>query len=253
MAEPTKPGALSRAASALKAAVPHLLDLLLPRHCLMCGLASGTDNLCGPCRADLPRSPQRCTQCGLPLRGHHAASCGACLQRAPPWDRVVAALNYEFPTDVLIRRFKFRRNLACGEVLAAELEHELKQAVPASMLPDAVVPVPLHRIRLAARTFNQSEILASRAALGLGIPLRPQLLLRHRQTFAQSGLDARSRRRNTRGAFHCRRNRADGLRHVALVDDVMTTGATLEAYTRELKRCGVEEVSVWVVARAPPP
>jgi ComF family protein len=189
----------------------------------------------------------------LPLPGHEDARCGACLQRAPPWNRVVAALDYRFPTDALVQRFKFRRNLACGEVLAEELEQALTREGAVSTLPDAVVAVPLHRVRHAGRTFNQSELLARRAANALGVPLKARLLLRTRQTHAQSGLDARSRRRNTRGAFHCRCEEAHGLQHVALVDDVMTTGATLDACTRELKRCGVRDVSIWVAARAPPP
>ena len=237
----------------ISSAVAKLLDFLLPRHCLMCGLASGEKNLCEPCRGDLPRTARRCLLCGLPLPGPGDARCGACVQRAPPWDRVVAALDYGFPTDVLVKRFKFRRNMACGEVLGEELERALLKAVSTGTAPDAVVPVPLHRARQAFRTFNQSEVLARKAARSLGIPLKPRLLLRHRQTHAQSGLDARSRRRNTRGAFHCRCNQARGVRHAALVDDVMTTGATLDACTRELKRCGIREISVWVAARAPPP
>ena len=245
--------AFYRTRKALKSGAGKLLDILLPRHCLMCGMASGGSNLCPPCRADLPKTAQRCKQCGLPLPGNGDARCGACLQRTPPWDRVVAALDYCFPTDVLVQRFKFSRNLACGKVLAEELAYALNKEGEEPKLPHAVVPVPLHRIRHASRTFNQSELLAKRAAHALGVPFMPRLLLRNRQTHAQSGLDARSRRRNTRGAFHCRSKQAIGLQHVALVDDVMTTGATLEACTRELKRCGVGEVSIWVVARAPPP
>ena len=146
----------------------------------------------------------------------------------------------------------FNRNLACGEVLAEELLRAVATVANRGK-PDMVTPVPLHRVRHAARTFNQSELLARRISHDLGIPMDNRLLMRTRRTVAQSGLDARSRRRNTRGAFHCRQERAGGLHHVALVDDVMTTGATLEACTNELRRCGVKEVSIWVAARAPPP
>jgi ComF family protein len=192
-------------------------------------------------------------QCGLSLEGQSAGTCGRCLQKTPPWDRVLAALLYGFPVDVLVRRFKFNRNMACGEVLGIELGRKVVEAVPGYTRPDLIVPVPLHRSRQASRTFNQSELLARHVGRRLEIPVDHRLLSRVRKTRAQSGLDARSRRRNTRGAFHCRYRRSAGIRHAALVDDVMTTGSTLEACTRELHRAGIGEVSVWVVARAPPP
>lgn len=231
----------------------YAMDWLLPRHCLMCGLAGGHSNLCPPCNDDLPRNGPACFRCGLPLEGENDGICGPCIDRPPPWDRVRSALDYRFPVDVLVRRFKFSRNMACGDALARELAGTLAKRLAVDPPPDALVPVPLHRTRHAFRGFNQSGVIARHLAKTLGIPVENRLLSRVRRTHAQSGLDARSRRRNTRGAFHCHYRFAPGLRHVALVDDVMTTGATLEACTRELKRAGIEDVSIWVVARAPPP
>ena len=247
-----KPDALRRLRRSAAAGLGAAMDWLLPRHCLMCGLASGESNLCAPCRDDLPRSGPACRRCALPLEGENEGVCGACLQRAPPWDCALAALDYTFPVDVLVQRFKFNRNMACGEALAGELGQAIGLSLSGSAVPDCIAPVPLHRLRQAVRTFNQSELLARHLGRRLGIPVDHRLLCRVRKTQAQSGLDARSRRRNTRGAFHCRYNRAQGLRHVALVDDVMTTGATVEACARELRRAGIGEISVWVVARAPP-
>lgn len=229
------------------------MDALLPRHCLMCGLPSGAENLCAPCRADLPRSARRCERCGLPLPGHGDRVCGPCLHRPPSWDRVLAALDYRFPADALVQRFKFNRSHACGRVLCLELATAVREAGSGLPRPDALVPVPLHRGRHLSRLFNQSELLARFVGRHEGIPVHCRLLRRVRPTRAQSGLDAKSRRRNTRGAFHCHPRRAAGLGHVALVDDVMTTGATLDACVRELKRAGIAEVTLWVAARAPPP
>ena len=146
-----------------------------------------------------------------------------------------------------MQRFKFNRNLACGNALARELAGAVLASPGTSPRPCAIVPVPLHRSRHVSRTFNQSEVLARYVGKRMGIPVNSLLLSRVRRTRAQSGLDAKSRRKNTRGAFHCHYRRAGGIRHAALVDDVMTTGATLDACTRELKR------AIWVRARAAPP
>ena len=229
-----------------------LMDALLPRHCLMCGLPSGPGNLCQPCRADLPRSDAACRQCALPLPANPGLLCGACLARSPPWDHAVSALLYRFPVDRLVCRFKFNRNLACGAALAGELTLAVEEQC--KELPDLLVPVPLHRTRHFLRGFNQAELLARTVGRKIGLPVDDRLLQRCRRTSAQSGLDARNRLRNTRGAFRAKPRRRQLLpRHVALVDDVMTTGATLHACSRELKRAGVQAVSVWVAARAPDP
>jgi Predicted amidophosphoribosyltransferases len=118
-------------------------------------------------------------------------------------------------------------------------------------LPEAIVPVPLHISRLRERGFNQAHELARPLARHLGIPLRPGWLERTRRTDAQSDLDAEGRAGNVRGAFVARV--PSGIRHVAVVDDVMTTGATLAACTLALKRGGVERVDVWALARTPKP
>jgi ComF family protein len=231
-----------------------LLDHLLPPHCLLCGLESEAGRLCAPCRADLPRSRHHCRQCGLPLRTFEdddiALSCGACLRSPPRWRQAVAALDYRFPVDRLVCRFKFRRDLACGAVLKEELLAAVLQR--AGPLPELIVPVPLHRWRQAGRAFNQSELLARYLGRSLGLPVASGLLLRARRTRAQSGLDAADRRRNVRGAFRCPPARAALLqgRTLALVDDVLTTGTTLAECCRTLQRAGAGGISVWVAARA---
>jgi len=229
-----------------------LLDRLLPRHCLVCGGPSGPANLCPDCDRELPRTGACCLHCALPLPGHGDAVCGACLAQPPPWNEAVAALEYRYPARQLARRFKFNRCLASGEVLALELARSLRRRGGAP--PDAVVPVPLHFTRFFVRGYNQAELIACRVARELGVPVAGALLRRRRRTAAQSMLDAAGRRRNVRGAFEVVSRRRGRLpRRVALVDDVMTTGATLDAATRALHRAGVREVVLWVAARAPPP
>lgn len=229
-----------------------LLDLLMPRHCVMCGAACGAANVCPPCRADLPRAVHVCTTCALPL--HHAPDrvCGRCLRRPPPWQRTVAGLVYRYPVDRLVCRLKFSHDLACLEILALELIDAVRRA--GAERPDIVAPVPLHRTRLFTRNFNQADLLARRLGKALDAPVHSRLLVRNRRTPAQSGLDAEQRRRNIRGAIVCPHRNAIGLagRQVAIVDDVMTTGATLAECCRALKGAGTAGVSVWVAARAPP-
>jgi len=227
-----------------------LLDGMLPRHCVMCGFSSGAQNLCRPCSAELPRTGHSCLQCGLPLFHPADRFCSHCLRKAPPWSFAIAALVYRFPVDQLVCRFKFSRNLACGQILSREMI--LAAAEKCHEKPACLLPVPLHRSRHFIRAFNQSDLLARQAGKALGIPVYGSILRRRRRTRAHSGLDAASRRRNIRGAFTCRlpAGRKANFGHVALVDDVMTTGATLAECTRTVKKAGAGQVSVWVAARA---
>ena len=222
-----------------------MLDLLLPRHCVACGLNSGQSNLCQPCSTELPRFRYACQQCGIGLSLPTDAICGTCLRHPPPWQFGNAGLDYRFPVDNLVCRFKFQRNLACGQVLGTQLCQSIENGN--SPRPDLIIPVPLHRSRQFSRSFNQAEFLAKHLGRHLGIPVGSRLLSRVRRTSAQSGLDARERRRNIRAAFSAR---PCFFQHVALVDDVMTTGATLTECTRTLRGAGVARVSVWVAARA---
>lgn len=226
-----------------------LVDLgrwLLPARCLLCGAAGHDDlDLCRDCAAELPRNRVCCARCALPL-ALPAALCGRCQRRAPPWDGAWAPFRYGWPVDRLESRFKFGGDLAAGRSLAALW---LRESRPVS-LPDLILPVPLHRVRLRQRGHNQALELARPLARALGLPLRHDLLSRPRATAPQSELDAVARRRNVRGAFALHPD-AEPPAHVAIVDDVMTTGSTLAECARLLRKAGASRIDVWVLARAP--
>jgi ComF family protein len=171
--------------------------------------------------------------------------CGDCLRDAPAFDSVVAAFDYRFPIDRLMHRFKFSADLATGAYLGDSLERATAQVAA----PDVVLASPASSARLRERGFNPAWVLARRAASGRGIAVDARLIVKVRHTRPQSGLDRSERRRNLRGAFIVRQ-RLDGAR-VAVVDDVMTTGATLSALARALKEAGAAQVAGWVVARTP--
>ena len=249
---------------------------LLPARCLVCAEAgdAGLD-LCAACHSALPRNDLACPRCALPMglpaavqlpvaaRASAAAvpareqwpspaacatgppaMCAACLQRPPPLDATWAAFLYAAPLDRLLPRYKFHGDLAAGRLLA----QLMAQAWSGDVRPQALGPVPLHQARLRRRGYDLALELARPLATALDLPLRCDLLQRVRATAAQSELDAAARRRNLRGAF---RAGGRGLpAHVALVDDVMTTGATVHAAAEALRRAGVARVDAWVCARA---
>jgi ComF family protein len=217
----------------------------LPWRCLLCGAQGqpGMD-LCEACAIEMPRNRSCCARCALPLPTP-AALCGQCQRRPPPWDAAWAPFRYGWPLDRLETRYKFGATLAAGRALAT-----LWQAERAPALPELIVPVPLHRTRLRKRGYNQALELARPLARTLGVPCRPDVLQRARATGAQTELDAADRRRNVRGAFALRPGSTLPA-HVVVLDDVMTTGATLAECASVLKRAGVTRVDVWALARAP--
>lgn len=227
--------------------VDGLLNTLLPQTCVVCGLDQARTGLCAPCRQHLPWNPRACQRCALPLPPGTDPLCGACLGRPPLYDATIAPLLFRFPVNRLVHAFKFKRNLACGRVLS----QLLAECLEASRAPEPalLVPVPMHRLRLALRGLNPAFEIARRCSQDLALPLAANALQRHRRTRPQTGLDATHRRRNLRGAFRWHGPPLADL-HVALVDDVMTTGSTVAECTRVLKRAGAAQVSVWVLARA---
>ncbi|MET0815324.1 MAG: ComF family protein [Pseudoxanthomonas sp.] len=213
--------------------------------CLLCG-ENGTygRDLCRACTDALPWNSSACLRCALPLPA--PGTCGACLQRPPPLTQTHAVFVYGFPLDRLVPRFKFHNDLPAGRLMS-ELMVQGCRHLPR---PEALVPVPLHATRLRQRGYDQALDLARPLANALQVPLLCDALARARATAPQSELDAGARQRNLRRAFDIRAG-ASLPEHVVLVDDVMTTGATLEAAARSLRRAGVARVDAWVCARVP--
>ncbi len=219
----------------------------LPSACVACGAAMQGGVACEACRASWPRLGAACPRCALPLAaGRGADDCGRCARDPPSLDFARAACAYDFPVDRLVQALKYRGQLALAEPLGEALAAAAREP-PLPWRVDALVPLPLARRRLAARGFNQAQLLASVASRRLGVPLL-DALLRLRDTPPQATLVLAMRHDNVRDAFAATR-RLDGL-VVALVDDVMTSGATLEAAARSLSRAGARRVGAFVVARA---
>lgn len=225
-----------------------VLARIFPPRCLLC-LDAGqrpTLDLCRDCEADLARDLPACTGCALPLPQPDTFLCGGCLQKPRDFDAAFAAYLYQHPLDWLIRRMKYGSDISAARVLGTLLGRRALAAH--SVHVQALLPVPLHRAREARRGFNQAMEISRAAAHELGLPVVYDALRRNRATVEQAGLDAAARRRNLRGSFELVRPLP--FKRVAIVDDVLTTGSTVEELARVLKAGGAEWVEVWAVARA---
>ncbi|HBX72726.1 MAG TPA: amidophosphoribosyltransferase [Halieaceae bacterium] len=229
-----------------------LLDGLFPQLCLLCRLPSASHlPLCACCAAQLVENHTCCRCCALPLPDGDAGLCATCIQRPPALDRAIAPFLYEPHIGYIIARWKFQRERHLSGLLA-----ELwLSAVEPPRDRDLLLPVPIHWRRLLGRGFNQAMLLAmalqDRDPNLQPLPLPSRVLCRTRAAPAQSTLTAHQRAHNLRGAFALRAS-VKGQR-IAVIDDVMTTGATAEAIARLLKRAGAADVQLWCLARTPPP
>jgi ComF family protein len=232
--------------SRLRPVLERVLHAVLPAPCLFCGGGSAREGLCSGCLQDLPGHGQaRCMVCAIDLES--GGVCGTCLRRPPAFDRVRAACSYAFPIDAAIQRLKYSPDLTLVAPLAALLA-DLAENEPR---PQVLVPMPASQARLRSRGFNHATELARLVARRHGLRLDQFAVARVKDGLPQASLPWDERARNVRGAFHCRVD-LSGMR-VVIVDDVMTTGATLEELARTLKRSGAREVDAWVLARTPRP
>ena len=263
----------------------HILRTLLPNRCLLCGAtvdgatidgaavdsatidgamveSAAVDSvLCGGCISDLPQAGPACPRCAEALKPPPMAPspkqappepCDTCRTQRPAFDRSLALWRYDYPLDGLIGAFKYGHQLALASFFGEQLAQRVQQQIAAGELtrPDVVLAMPLHPRRLAERGFNQSLLIAQVLSRRLRLPLHSHWLQRLRHTPPQTGLPWQQRAANLEHAFGCKQAVAG--RHIAVVDDVMTTGSSLQEVARTLKLAGASRVDNWVLARTPP-
>ncbi len=230
-----------------------LLDSIAPCHCALCGLPTERDiELCLECEGELPWLTRSCRQCALPLMDKEALRCGACLSQPPAFDICIAACAYTPPLTTWLHAAKYQGDLPMLRVLA----YLLRRALSAhnTPRPDLVVPMPLHWRRRWRRGFNQAEEITRglrRHPQFAALEIQTAVARRIRATASQRELSAAERHRNLRGAFRIQRQ-LEG-QSVAIVDDVLTTGASAQALAAALKAAGAGRVSIWACARTPAP
>jgi len=220
---------------------------LLPARCTLCGGAGeGYADICGKCRAELPWLGPACRRCALPLAAEGV--CGRCVSRPDdPIARTTAVFQYHGTVTGLILGLKYGGRLSAARLLGGLMAEVLLERIGVAV-PEALVPVPLHRTRLRERGFNQAVEIARPLAARLGIELDLNSCERVRNTAEQTRLDSVQRSRNLKGAFRVVRHVP--YRRVAIVDDVLTTGSTVASLAGSLRATGVEEIEVWSCARA---
>jgi len=223
-------------------------SLLVPPHCVFCGMRLGNGRICLPCQEDLPWLEAACPGCAEPLEAAAGgACCGACQRQPPPWSACRAALHYAFPVDSALKALKFRACLYYAPAFAALLSPVVLTYFKDV---DALIPVPLHRLRQARRGFNQAREIAGSLGRTTGLPVQ-DVARRVRQTAPQSGLDRAARRENLRDAFRVVARLP--CRYPLIIDDVMTTGETCRQLAGVLLEAGARCVAVLTVARAATP
>jgi len=230
----------------------NITQCLLPEKCFLCQCSHSINaktGLCFGCASNLPWLQQSCQRCALPLNSTNTLQlCGQCQTKAPAFDACHCLFHYETPVDRLISRFKFNQHLSYSRLLGQLMAEHIKNRYREITLPDMIIPVPLHKSRLRERGFNQAQEVARICARELNLPLETKQCQRDKDTAHQLGLSAIERRRNLRRAFNSKAFPAGA--RVALVDDVMTTGTTLNELAACLKKVGCQEIHLWCIARA---
>lgn len=224
--------------------VDSLVRAALPPRCTLCGTTTPGALLCEPCAAELPWNTPCCPGCALPTAS--GALCPACAQAAEPYDAAFSALRFEGPVQRAVHGLKYSARFLNAALLASLMAQPLKQRL--GPLPQLLLPMPLARGRQFKRGYNQAQQLAAELGKALAIPVNTIAAKRLRTTEDQIGKSRRERQANVKGAFTLSADVTG--QHIALVDDVMTTGATLAELSRAARAAGAARIEVWTAARA---
>ena len=228
--------------------ITQLYHLCLPYTCILCKApAESHRDLCLACSADLPWLNHACRRCGRELASTQTPLCGQCLLYPPPYQRLFSLWRYEPPLTRLITGVKFYQRYAYLRLLADYLCERMTTIYQNEDQPECLVPVPLHPQRLQHRGFNQAQQLARQCSCNLAIPIANKLCWRTKATPAQALIPWQQRQKNLKHAFSTKSN--PPYRHVAVIDDVVTTGATVLHLSQSLRSKGIEKIDIWCCAR----
>ncbi|EPJ45855.1 MAG: hypothetical protein OFPII_25030 [Osedax symbiont Rs1] len=226
--------------------------MFIERSCIFCDLPSDNHlDVCSHCLQDLPWQGNACSKCALPLSivmettTIKQALCKNCIELPPFFQQTFATFNYNFPIDALIPKIKSEKQRFHLHWLALCLTEKLPACLK---MPEVLIPVPISKKKMLRTGYNQTEQLASELSKLLNIEVDNRLVSKNRDTRAQANLNAKQRKRNLLDAFEVQEN---NYRHIAIIDDVMTTGATVNEIAKHLLITGICKVDVWVLARTP--
>ena len=229
-----------------------LIEFILPTQCLLCHLPSDNKLICKHCQKALGQNRSCCQHCGLPLP-ESQPFCGDCLKHPHLFTQLHALGDYQKPYPALIKKFKYNNQLINGELLAELLIKSITRNISKQQLSDIdyLLPVPLHTQKHRQRGFNQAQLLAQPIAKQLQIPILFNTVIRHKQTCAQEGLSLQKRKGNLKNAFAVSSKLKTNLTgsYIVIIDDVVTTGATVNSLCQVLLQAGVKRVDVWCICR----
>ncbi len=219
--------------------------------CVACLSPNAVNGLCEPCRNDLPANQWHCPTCALPLAFPVSnRQCGDCLRSPPDFSLSIIPWRYQFPVDAMISRYKYQGQRKYVRPLIAGLNRQLEEHFqhPQYQPPEVLIPAPMHHWRRFGRGFNQAQDIAEQIGQEWGIPVQGQLVRRCRKVHSQRGLGRAERLRNLNGVFEVTGQVPE---RIAIVDDVVTTGATVRTLAGLLQSAGARDIQVWALARTP--